>query len=92
MRNNIHKGEGSLVFVFFRGNYEIFGVLYNSTHQLTPKQKRLQIPISYELSERLVEANNHKSGVLTLVDRRSRFLFAVKLLHESKGLLREYFM
>ena len=70
-------------------------------HKGKPRHKkgyvsnRGKIPISHELSERPVEANNrerlgdweadtivgfnHKSGVLTLVDRRSRFLIAVKL-------------
>ena len=56
---------------------------------------RGKIPITHELSERHVEANkrmrhgdfeadtivgfNRKSGLLTLVDRKSRFLIAVKL-------------
>jgi len=70
-------------------------------HKGKPRHKkgyvsnRGKIPISHELSERPVEANNrerlgdweadtivgfnHKSGVLTLVDRRSRLLIAVKL-------------
>ena len=56
---------------------------------------RGKIPISHELSERPVEANdrvrcgdweadtiwgkNQKNALLTLVDRKSRFLFACKL-------------
>ena len=58
-------------------------------------ENRGKIPISHELTERPKEANersrlgdweadtivgfNHKTGLLTLVDRKSRFLIAVKL-------------
>ena len=68
--------------------------------QWSPEQRRSEgnrgkIPISHELSERPVEANerirrgdweadtivgyNHKSGLLTLVDRKSRYLLCEKL-------------
>ena len=77
------------------------GARRNLRHKSKPRHKkgyvsnRGKIPISHELSERPVEANNrerlgdweadtivgfnHESGVLTLVDRRSRFLIAVRL-------------
>ena len=64
-------------------------------HKKGHKDNRGKIPISHELKERPVEANNrerlgdweadtivgsnHESGLLTLVDRRSRFLIAMKL-------------